>query len=91
MVQLISNFMLASTEPQVNTCFLVHYVETCMFNDLTRMFNHLTRVFKFVFDCHGFTIMHLSSNSSGMHCKYVTSSDSSLRVHTSKMKLKALS
>ena len=46
------------------------------------MFNHSTRVFrvKFVFDCHRFTCMHSSSNSSGMYCEYVTSSDSLLCV-----------
>ena len=76
MVQLISNFMLASTESRVSaSIFLVYSIETCIFN-------HSTCVFKFV-GHHGFTSMRWSSNSSGMHCKYVTSSDSSLRVHTS--------
>ena len=45
--------------------------------------NHSTRVFKFVFDRHGFTSVRSSSNSSGMLCEYVMSSDSSLRIHTS--------
>ena len=84
--------------------FLVHSIETCMFNHSTRVFNqsthvfnhstsvfkhstcvfhHSTHVFKLVFDYHGFTSMHSSSNSSGMHCECITSSDSSLHVHTS--------
>ena len=84
--------------------FLMHSIETRMFNhstrmfrQLTRMFNHSTHVFnhathvfnhstymfKFVFDRHGFTSVRLNSNSSGMQCEYVTSSDSSIRVHTS--------
>ena len=83
MVQLISNFMLVSTESQVSACFLVHSIKTHMFNQSTGMFNHTTHVFKFVFDHHGFTSMHSSSNSSSMHYKYVKSSDSSLCVHTS--------
>ena len=60
--------------------FLMHSIETHVFNHSTCVFNHWTRVFKLV-DRHRFTSMRLSSNSSGMHCKYVTSSDSSLRVH----------
>ena len=52
--------------------FLMYSIKTCVFN-------HSTRVFKFVF---GFTSVRSSSNSSGTHCKYVTSSDSSLLVHT---------
>ena len=56
--------------------FLVHSIKTCVFN-------HSTCVFKFVFDRHGFTGVCLSSNSSSMHCKYITTSDSSLCVHTS--------
>ena len=63
--------------------FLVHSIKTRMFNHSTRVFNHTTRMFKFVFDCHGFTSMCSSSNLSSMHCKYVTSSDSLLCVHTS--------
>ena len=63
--------------------FLVHSIKTCMFNHSTRVFNHSTHVFKFAFDRHGFTSMHLSSNSSGMHCEYDMSSDSLLRVYTS--------
>ena len=69
--------------------FLVHSFETHVFNHSTRMFhhstrgfNHSTRVFKFVFDRYGFTSMCSSSGMSSMHCKYVMSSDSSLRVHT---------
>ena len=81
-VQLISNLMLASTESRVSACFLKHSIKThvCnhstrVFNHSTRTFNHSTHVFKFVFDCHGFTSVGLSSNSSGMHCEYITSSD----------------
>ena len=55
--------------------FLVHSIET-------RVFSHSTCVFKFV-GRHGFTSVRLRSNSRGMHCEYITSSDSSLRVHTS--------
>ena len=44
---------------------------TCMFHHLTRVLNHSTCVFKFVFDCHGFTSIRSSSNSSGMHCEYM--------------------
>ena len=55
--------------------FVVHSIET-------RVFNHSTRVFKFV-DRHWFTSVHSSSNSSSMHCEYITNSDSSLRVHMS--------
>ena len=56
MVQLISNFMLVSTESRVTAYFLVHFIETCVFNHSTHVFNHSTRVFKFV-ACHGFILV----------------------------------
>ena len=62
--------------------FLVHSIETRVFNHSTRVFNHSTRVFKFV-GRHGFTSIHSISNSSSMHCEYITNWDSSLHVHTS--------
>ena len=46
--------------------FLVHSFKS-------RVFNHSTCVFKFVFDCHVFTCVQSSSNSSGMNFEYVTS------------------
>ena len=97
MVQLISNFMLAITKSQVSACFLVHSIEThvfnhsthicnlstCVFDHSTRVFNHSTCMFKFVFDRHRFTSVCSSFNSNGMHYEYITSSDSLLRVLTS--------
>ena len=56
--------------------FLMHSIET-------RMFNHSTCVFKFVFDRYGFTSVRSSSNLIGMHFEYFTSYDSSLHIHMS--------
>ena len=47
--------MLASTESRVIAYFLVHFIETCVFNHSTQVFNHSTRVFKFVAR-HGFIL-----------------------------------
>ena len=44
--------------------FLMHSIKI-------RVFYHSSHMFKFVFDCHRFTHVRLSSNSSGMHCKYM--------------------
>ena len=79
----------------IKTCVFNHSTRvfnhsTCMFYHSPRVFNHSTCVFyhstymfMFVFDHHRFTSICSSSNSSGMHCEYVTNSDSLLRVHKS--------
>ena len=55
--------------------FLMHSIKT-------HMLNHWNRVFKFVSDHHRFTRVRSNSNSSGMYCEYVTSSDSLLCAFT---------
>ena len=74
--------MLASVFSRVATLLKLARELACMFTHSTRVFNQPTRLFKFVFHYHVYSV-HLNSNSSGMHCEYVMSSDNSLRVHTS--------
>ena len=60
MVQLISNLMVASTESQVNSFFLMHSVETCVFGNFTLMFDNFICMFKIFAVSHRFT--HVQSS-----------------------------
>ena len=83
-VQLISNFMLVNTESWVSAYFSCALYWNLQVQLLNSCVYHWTHMFKFV-DRHGFISVLSSSNSSGMHCKYVRSSDSLLCVHTSSL------